>query len=128
MAGLAYLTAEGYKYRSLTYSNILLNTGSDIKISRYIVCITSDILADTITANQYYCIKIILLKGTPRDIQALSPITIELIQKYIKEDSTISIDNLLHWNSNSDTLTFLSVIISAASIAELLQVYYSLSY
>ena len=79
MAGLVYLIIEGYKYRSLTYSNILLNTGSDIKISKYIVRITSNILADTITVNQYHYIKITLLKGIPRDIQALSPITIELI-------------------------------------------------
>ena len=96
MTSLVYLITEGYEYRSLTCSNIFLNTGSNIKISRYIVRIISDVLADTIIVNQYYCIKIILLKRIPRDIQALSPITIELIQKYIKEDSTISIVNLLH--------------------------------
>ena len=128
MAGLAYLAAEGYEHGSLTCSNILLNTDSNIKIGGYIVRVASDILADMTTANQYRCIKIILPKGMPCDMQALSPITIELIQKYIKEDSVIGIDNLLHWNSNSDALVFLSVMISAASIVELLQVYYSLSY
>ncbi|KAG0644962.1 hypothetical protein D0Z07_9343 [Hyphodiscus hymeniophilus] len=45
----------------------------------------------------------------------------ELMQKYIKEDGAIGIDNLKRWPSNSDAVGFLSATTSAASVAELLQ-------
>jgi hypothetical protein len=48
----------------------------------------------------------------------------ELIQKYIKEDRAIGVDNLDRWPLNSDALGFLSATTSAASTAELLKVCY----
>lgn len=39
-----------------------------------------------------------------RNIRALLSITIELMQKYIKEDRAIGVDNLYRWSSNSDPL------------------------
>ena len=65
----------------------------------------------------------IRVKSKPRDISALSLITMELIQKYVKENGAIGVDNLHRWPSNSDALGFLSVTTSAASAAELLKVY-----
>ena len=50
----------------------------------------------------------------------------ELMQKYVKEDGAIGVDNLHRWPSNSDALGFLSATTSAASAAELLKVYYFL--
>jgi hypothetical protein len=48
----------------------------------------------------------------------------ELMQKYVKEDGAIGIDNLQRWPSNSDAVGFLSATTSAASAVELLQVCY----
>jgi hypothetical protein len=48
----------------------------------------------------------------------------ELMQKYVKDDGAISVDNLHRWPSNSDALGFLSATTSTASAAELLKVYY----
>jgi hypothetical protein len=45
----------------------------------------------------------------------------ELMQKYVKEDRAIGVDNLHRWPSNSDALGFLSATTSAASAAELLK-------
>ncbi|KAH7317384.1 hypothetical protein BKA65DRAFT_600047 [Rhexocercosporidium sp. MPI-PUGE-AT-0058] len=52
--------------------------------------------------------------GRPRDIKALSSIAIELIQKYVKEDRAIGIDDLHRWPLNSDAIGFLSATTSAA--------------
>ncbi|KAH0562065.1 hypothetical protein GP486_003237 [Trichoglossum hirsutum] len=94
VAGVAYLAEEGYEHGSLTCSNILLNTDGDIKIES---------------------------KGKPHDIRALSSTMMELMQKYVKEDGAIGIDNLHRWPSNSDALRFLSATTSASSAAELLK-------
>jgi hypothetical protein len=40
-------------------------------------------------------------KSEPRDIRALSFITMELMQKYVKEDGAIGVDNIDRWHSNS---------------------------
>jgi hypothetical protein len=45
------------------------------------------------------------------------------MQKYIKEDRAISVNNLDCWPLNLDTIKFLSAIISASFAAELLKVY-----
>jgi hypothetical protein len=55
---------------------------------------------------------------------ALSSITMELMQKYVKEDGAIGVDNLDRWPLNSKAVTFLSATTSAASAAELLKVCY----
>jgi hypothetical protein len=46
----------------------------------------------------------------------------ELMQKYVKEDGAIGIDNLRRWHSSSDAVGFLSATTSAVSAAELLKV------
>lgn len=46
----------------------------------------------------------------------------ELMQKYVKEDGAIGVDNLHRWPSNSDALGFLSATTSVASAEELLKV------
>jgi hypothetical protein len=47
----------------------------------------------------------------------------ELMQKYVKEDGAIGVDNLDRWPLNSDAVKFLSATTSAGSAAELLKVY-----
>ncbi|KAH7305373.1 kinase-like domain-containing protein [Rhexocercosporidium sp. MPI-PUGE-AT-0058] len=102
VTGVAYLATEGFEHGSLTCSNILLNTDGDVKI-----------------ANQECCH--VKSEGRTRDITAVSLITMELMQKYVKEDGAVGVDNLHHWPSNSDALGFLSATTSAASAAELLK-------
>ncbi|KAH7418954.1 hypothetical protein BKA64DRAFT_649748, partial [Cadophora sp. MPI-SDFR-AT-0126] len=102
ITGLAYLTAEGFEHGSLTYSNILLNTDGDIKIT-----------------NQEYCH--VKAGSRPRDIRALSSITMQLMQKYVKKDRAVGVDDLYRWHSNSDAVGFLSATTSTASTAELLK-------
>ena len=46
----------------------------------------------------------------------------EMMQKYVKEDRAIGIDDLRRWNSSSDAVGFLSATTSATSAAELLKV------
>lgn len=50
----------------------------------------------------------------------------ELMQKYIKEDGAIGIDDLDRWHSNSDAVAFLSATTSAMSTEELFRVYTTL--
>lgn len=104
VTGVAYLTEEGFEHRSLTCLNILLNTHGDVKI-----------------ANPECCHVISQPKGEPCDDRALLSITMELMQKYVKEDGAISVDNLDRWPLNSKAVTFLSATTSAASAAELLK-------
>lgn len=46
----------------------------------------------------------------------------ELMQKYVKEDAAIGIDDLHRWHSSSDAVGLLSATTSAVSAAELLKV------
>jgi hypothetical protein len=121
---MAYLAVEGFKHRSLTCSNILLNTDGDVKIGEEPSQCGWHMSSSHLTANQECCHVISEPKGTPHDFGALSSITMELMQKYVKEDGAIGIDNLQRWPSNSDAVGFLSATTSAASAAELLQVCY----
>jgi hypothetical protein len=46
----------------------------------------------------------------------------ELMQKYVKEDGAVGIDDLHRWNHSSDAVGFLSTTTSAVSAAEMLEV------
>ena len=50
----------------------------------------------------------------------------ELMQKYSKEDGAIGVENLDRWPSDSEAVGFLSITISASSMAELKRVGYSI--
>ena len=45
------------------------------------------------------------------------------MQKYVKEDGAVGVDNLHRWPSNSNALGFLTATTSVASAGELLKVY-----
>jgi len=55
-------------------------------------------------------------------VKALGFILMELMQKYVKDDGAIGVDDLLRWPSNSNAVGFLSETTSAASVAELMEV------
>lgn len=52
-------------------------------------------------------------------MRALSSIMMELMQKYVKDDGAVGVDNLRRWPSNGDAVAFLSATTSAASALEL---------
>ena len=56
------------------------------------------------------------------DLRSLSSIMMELMQKYVKEDAAIGIDDLHRWHSSSDAVGLRSATTSAVSAAELLKV------
>ena len=61
--------------------------------------------------------------GSPsRDIRALGIITMELMQKYAKDDGAIGVDDLERWPSDCNAVGFLSMTTSATHADELLQV------
>ncbi len=56
------------------------------------------------------------------DVRALSRIVMELMQKYVKEDGAIGIENLDRWPHDSAAVDFLSLTTSATSAKELMKV------
>lgn len=52
-------------------------------------------------------------------MKALATITMELMQKYVKDDGVIGVDDVERWPVDSDAVGFLSATTSAGSIEEL---------
>ncbi|KAF2267288.1 hypothetical protein CC78DRAFT_551976 [Lojkania enalia] len=113
--GVAYLAAQGLEHGALCCSDILLNTDGDVKIGKSILQFSYHEL--THLANPNSCN--LKAEGSVRDLRALSSITMELMQKYTKEDGAVGIDDLHRWHSNSDAVGFLSATTSVGSAAEL---------
>ncbi|KAF2258051.1 hypothetical protein CC78DRAFT_479913, partial [Lojkania enalia] len=55
-------------------------------------------------------------------VKALSSIITELINRYIKEDRAISIDDLHCWPPSSNTISFLSKTTSTTLVFKLIKV------
>ena len=53
---------------------------------------------------------------------SLGYIAMELMQKYVKDDSAIGVEDLDCWPSNSNAVGFLSITTSTPSLDELLKV------
>ncbi|KAI1906768.1 hypothetical protein LOZ65_006831 [Ophidiomyces ophidiicola] len=103
--GLSYLAASGFEHESMTCSNILLGLDGLVKIG-----------------SLEFCVKIPPNRPQTRSIKALSIITMELMQKYEKEDGLIGVDDLDRWPIDSSAVDFLIATSSASSIDELKQV------
>jgi hypothetical protein len=58
----------------------------------------------------------------PRDLRALSSITMELMQKYVKDGGAVGVDDLRRWPSDSKAVGFLSETTSATSVERLMKV------
>jgi hypothetical protein len=70
-----------------------------------------------IKAAQELCVWRPAQDSSYRDIRALSSITMELMQGYVKENGAIGVDNPNRWSDNA--LDFLSQTTSATSAAAL---------
>ncbi len=75
-----------------------------------------------VIANQQCCRVVRQPNSEHCSLRALSFIMMELMQKYVKEDGAIGIDDLGRWHSSSDAVEFLSATTSATSATELLRV------
>ena len=74
-------------------------------------------------ADQEYCRHLAPSRSIGvRDVRALSRIMMELMQKYIKEDEVVGIEDLDRWLSDSAAVDFLSTTISASSVKQLITV------
>jgi hypothetical protein len=71
---------------------------------------------------QEYCHTRPLADTEPRDIRALSSITMELMQKYVKDGGAVGVDDLHRWPSDSNAVGFLSETTSATSVERLMKV------
>ncbi|KAH8760756.1 kinase-like domain-containing protein [Hyaloscypha finlandica] len=101
--GLAYLASKGLEHGSLSTSNILISSGGDVKITA-----------------QECCREVGSSRKLP-DVRAVGYIAMELMQKYVKDDGAIGVENLDRWPSDSNAVDFLSRTTSASSVDELLK-------
>ncbi|PGG99689.1 hypothetical protein AJ80_09303 [Polytolypa hystricis UAMH7299] len=99
--GLLYLTDQRIEHRRLSSSNVLVTGRGEVKIAGLHECV--ELQAD----------------HTPRYSKPLEVITMELMQKYEKEDNRIGVDDVERWPCDSYAIGFLSSIETEASVREL---------
>ena len=88
-------------------------------MSNHSVCgVSTDIKA----ANQEHCRKVDSSHDDHRDLRAVDRIAMELMQKYVKDDDAVGVEDLNRWPSTSKAVVFLSETTSAVSVNELIQV------
>ncbi|CAG8316469.1 Tyrosine-protein kinase, receptor ROR, subgroup [Penicillium camemberti] len=100
--GLCYLNETGLEHQSLTCRNILLGLDGVIKIASLEMCVEC-------------------LPGQAQNvyIKKLASITMEIMQKYVKDDGMVGVDDVDRWPVDSDAFGFLSALSTAKSIDSL---------
>ena len=119
--GLSCLLAARLEHRALTCSNILFGLDGTIKIGSYILLYLQD-PADVAIAGLESCVNCLPNQVQAPSIQALSTITMELMQTYDKNDGVVGVDDLDRWPVDSDAFGFLSTVSSTVAIEALKQV------
>lgn len=102
LAGLAHLISQGFQHTALDCSSVLMNLNGEVKIARLERCISRQIS-----------------RVQAHDLVPTSNIMMELMQKYVKEDGAVGIDNPERWQACPAAIEFLSAIVSASSVEEL---------
>ncbi|KAJ5938486.1 hypothetical protein N7466_001620 [Penicillium verhagenii] len=102
LEGMCYLAAFRLVHQSLVCSNILLGLDGIIKI-----------------AGPEHCVDCVTSQSEAACIAAIPSITMQLMQKYDKEDGAIGVDDLERWPIASAAVNFLSASGAAASMAVL---------
>ncbi|KAJ5346215.1 hypothetical protein N7452_004219 [Penicillium brevicompactum] len=100
--GLCYLNEIGLEHQSLTCRNILLGLDGVIKIASLEMCVERP---PGQTQSIY--------------IKTLASITMEIMQKYVKDDGMVGVDDVDRWPVDSDAFGFLSALSTAKSIESL---------
>ncbi|KAI2943092.1 hypothetical protein CBS147322_8623 [Aspergillus niger] len=100
--GLSYLVAQNLQHSSMDCSSILMSLEGEIQIARidcFAVRPAGRVRAD--------------------DLVPVARVMMQLMQKYVKDDGAVGIDNLDRWRNCSAALEFLSATTSAGSFEEL---------
>lgn len=100
--GLSYLLTQNLQHNSLNCSSILMNLEGEIQIAR-IEC----------------CSMLPPGKAQANDLAPVGRVMMELMQKYVKDDGAVGIDNFDRWRTSSAAIEFLSATTSAGSLEEL---------
>ncbi|KAJ6027956.1 hypothetical protein N7540_003532 [Penicillium herquei] len=102
LCGLCYLNDIGLEHRNLTCRNILLGLDGVVKIASLEMCVE----CPSGQAQTLY-------------IKRLASITMEIMQKYEKEDGMVGVDDVERWPVDSDSFGFLSALLTTKSIESL---------
>ncbi|KAK9576870.1 hypothetical protein V6Z93_010318 [Aspergillus fumigatus] len=100
--GLSYLMEQNLQHTSLDCSSILMSLEGEIQIARIDCCSVR-----SPGRNQ------------ASDLALVGRVMMELMQKYVKDDGAVGIDNLKRWATSSAAVEFLSATTSAGSFEEL---------
>ncbi|KAL5333504.1 hypothetical protein BJX70DRAFT_392129 [Aspergillus crustosus] len=102
---LATIISQNLQCMSLGCSSTLMNLDREVKIA-YINCYSIRPLAKVQASN----------------LAPVGRVIMELMQKYVKDNRAVGINNLDYWQTCSAVVEFLSVIISASLLEELKKV------
>ncbi|KAJ6114206.1 hypothetical protein N7512_007651 [Penicillium capsulatum] len=102
LSGLCYLSDTGLEHQSLICRNILLGLDGVIKIASLEMCVE----CPPGQAQKVY-------------IKKLASITMEVMQKYVKDDGMVGVDDVERWPVDSDAFEFLSTLSTTESIESL---------
>ncbi|KAJ5244710.1 hypothetical protein N7489_004806 [Penicillium chrysogenum] len=100
--GVCYLNETGLEHQSLTRRNILLGLDGVIKVASLEMCVERP----PEQAQNVY-------------IRTLASITMEIMQKYVKDDGMVGVDDVDRWPVDSDAVGFLSALSTTKSIESL---------
>ncbi|KAL2812034.1 hypothetical protein BJX76DRAFT_351237 [Aspergillus varians] len=100
--GLSYLITQNLQHTSLGCSSTLMNLDGEVQIARIDCC--------SIRPPG---------KVQASDLAPVGRVMMELMQKYVKDDGAVGIDNLDRWQTCSAAVEFLSATTSASSLEEL---------
>ncbi|THC89975.1 hypothetical protein EYZ11_010564 [Aspergillus tanneri] len=103
--GLSYLTTQNLHHTSLDCSSVLMSLDGEVQIARI----------DRCTVRPQGRIQ-------PSDLAPVGRVMMELMQKYVKDDGAIGLDNLDRWRTRPAAIEFLSATTSASSFEELKRV------
>ncbi|KAF7164508.1 hypothetical protein CNMCM6106_001026 [Aspergillus hiratsukae] len=103
--GLSYLIEQNLQHTSLDCSSILMSLEGEVQIARIDCCSVRS--PGRIQAS---------------DLAPVGRVMMELMQKYVKDDGAVGIDNLKRWATCSAAVEFLSATTSAGSFEELKRV------
>ncbi|KAJ5643561.1 uncharacterized protein N7484_006068 [Penicillium longicatenatum] len=102
LSGLCYLNQLGFEHQSLSCQNILWGLDGVVKIASLESCVAS-------SSSQ----------RQRQHVKSLGSIIMELMQKYVKDDGIIGVDDLSRWPVESHAFGFLSAISATNSIESL---------
>lgn len=120
---MCYLATSGLAHQALVCSNILLGLDGIVKIgkSRFFRIESSS----PVVAGPEHCVDCLTQQSEATCIAAIPSITMQLMQKYDKEDGAIGVDDLKRWPMESAAVSFLGASGATASMKILKQVSHS---